>query len=112
MRAQRVVFTVAVTIISWVFILRDRLRGRIGRSRPANAPQGRASRHTIPCGAFLVDAVSVLPAAAPVKAALLICHGIGETVDHWLAAQNLLAEHGVGSLVFDYSGYGKSTGAV
>jgi uncharacterized protein len=43
---------------------------------------------------------------------LLICHGIGETVDHWIAAQALLARHGVTSLVFDYSGYGRSPGPV
>ena len=44
------------------------------------------------------------------KAGLLICHGIGETVEHWEAAQRLLACDRVASLVFNYSGYGKSTG--
>jgi len=58
-----------------------------------------------------VDSIFVAPAQPP-KAALLICHGIGECVDHWLAAQQLLALHGVASLVFDYSGYGKSGGTV
>lgn len=46
------------------------------------------------------------------RATVLICHGIGETVEHWRAAQRLLAEHGVASLVFNYSGYGRSTGRV
>jgi pimeloyl-ACP methyl ester carboxylesterase len=41
---------------------------------------------------------------------LLICHGIGETVEHWLGVQQLLAADGVASLVFDYSGYGRSSG--
>jgi hypothetical protein len=41
---------------------------------------------------------------------LLICHGIGETVQHWSAVQQLLAINGIASLVFDYSGYGRSSG--
>lgn len=41
---------------------------------------------------------------------ILICHGIGETVGHWSAVQALLSERGVGSLVFNYSGYGASSG--
>lgn len=48
-------------------------------------------------------------AGAPV---LLLCHGIGETVEHWSAAQALLRDRGVGSMVFNYSGYGRSTGRV
>jgi alpha/beta superfamily hydrolase len=31
-------------------------------------------------------------------------------VQHWTAVQQLLGENGVASLVFDYSGYGRSTG--
>lgn len=31
-------------------------------------------------------------------------------MDHWRAVQQLLAAHGIVSLVFDYSGYGRSTG--
>jgi pimeloyl-ACP methyl ester carboxylesterase len=31
-------------------------------------------------------------------------------VEQWFGVQQLLAAHGVASLVFDYSGYGKSTG--
>jgi alpha-beta hydrolase superfamily lysophospholipase len=45
--------------------------------------------------------------AAPV---ILICHGIGETVGHWSAVQAHLSKRGVGSLVFNYSGYGASSG--
>ncbi len=43
---------------------------------------------------------------------LLLCHGIGETVEHWSAAQALLRDRGVGSMVFNYSGYGRSTGRI
>jgi alpha-beta hydrolase superfamily lysophospholipase len=46
----------------------------------------------------------------PVHAVVLICHGIGETVERWLPVQQLLAANGTASLVFDYSGYGRSSG--
>jgi hypothetical protein len=68
------------------------------------------SHHSIQSGKQILDAVLVRPAPGAEKAALLICHGIGETVGHWLAVQHLLAAHGVASLVFDFSGYGRSSG--
>jgi hypothetical protein len=43
---------------------------------------------------------------------VLLCHGIGETVEHWSAVQALFHECGIGSLIFNYSGYGRSTGLV
>lgn len=106
------VFSVAVSSIGRIFVLRDRMLGRIGSALPAEGPRGRVERHSIPSGRHFLDAVSVQPASGDVKAKLLICHGIGETVDHWLGAQDFLAAHGVASLVFDYTGYGKSKGAL
>jgi pimeloyl-ACP methyl ester carboxylesterase len=44
--------------------------------------------------------------------AVLICHGIGELVEYWSDVQELLKGMGVSSLVFNYSGYGESTGRV
>lgn len=44
--------------------------------------------------------------------AVLLCHGIGETIEHWSAVQALFADHGIASLIFNYSGYGKSSGRV
>jgi hypothetical protein len=44
--------------------------------------------------------------------AILICHGIGETVEHWSAVQAFLQERGISSMVFNYSGYGRSSGAI
>jgi uncharacterized protein len=111
MEVQRVVFTVAVTIISRTLVFRDRLLGRLRRVSTAAAAGVKASRHVIPCATDHLDGVLVMPAEAP-QAALLVCHGIGEIVDHWRSAQDLLAEHGIASLVFDYRGYGKSSGAV
>jgi alpha-beta hydrolase superfamily lysophospholipase len=69
-----------------------------------------ASRHVIHSGNTVLDAVFVAPEENDAKASLLICHGIGETVEHWLGVQQLLAANGVASLVFDYSGFGRSSG--
>jgi len=103
-------FTVAVTCASRFVALTDRILGRIGHTHCDDLSS--TSRHAIPSGSNLLDAAYVEPAAAPPRAVVLICHGIAETVDRWLPVQQLLASHGVASLVFDYSGFGKSTGHV
>jgi uncharacterized protein len=112
LQSQDLAFTISVTAISRTLILRDRVLGRMGRIRAAVSHRARIERYAIPCGSRPLDAVFVAPSVAPPQAALLICHGIGETVEHWIAVQTLLAEHGISSLVFDYSGYGRSQGAV
>lgn len=106
------VFTVAVTAASRTLILRDRLLGRVKPVRIDEGSGGRASRHVIASNGQILDAVFVRPEIETLRASLLICHGIGETVDHWFSVQNLLAAHGVASLVFDYAGYGRSSGIV
>jgi pimeloyl-ACP methyl ester carboxylesterase len=68
------------------------------------------SRHAIQSGRNVLDAVLVRPESSAAQASLLICHGIGETVELWQDVQQLLAASGVASLVFDYSGYGRSGG--
>jgi alpha-beta hydrolase superfamily lysophospholipase len=110
MRTQRHVFTVSLTCISRVLVLRDRLLGRIRLGRWESMSNALVSRHSIPSGSNLLDAVFVKPVAQPVRAVVLICHGIGEIVEHWIPVQQLLAANGVASLDFDYSGYGRSTG--
>lgn len=110
-RAQRVAFTLAIGFISRIFIVRDRV---LGWTKTGRCPAGiheRASRHSIPSAASTLDAVFVEPSTRPTLAAVLLCHGIGETVEQWFGVQQLLAFNGVASLVFDYSGYGKSTGS-
>jgi alpha-beta hydrolase superfamily lysophospholipase len=47
------------------------------------------------------------PAGGP---AVLIFHGNGESISSWTPVQKLLFDHGVGSMVFDYSGFGRSQG--
>lgn len=108
-QVSKALFTIAVTLISRALVLADRLAGRLRDERP---PSGlRVSRDAIRSGSRTLDAVFVTPGTAP-AAALLICHGIGEVVEHWLPAQQLLAAHGIASLVFDYSGYGRSGGRI
>jgi len=108
--AHRASFTFAITCISRFMILRHRLMGRTRAAGRAITGNERASRHAIPCAASLLDAMFVEPSSRPAAAAVLLCHGIGETVEHWFRVQQLLAAHGVTSLAFDYSGYGRSTG--
>jgi uncharacterized protein len=112
MQIHRITFTVALTCISRILVIRDRLLGRIGKCRFESTAYATASRHALPCGKSLLDAVFVQPAARPAEAVVLICHGIGEIVEHWFPVQQLLAAQGIASLVFDYSGYGRSTGRV
>ena len=110
MGIQRVTFRYAVTGISRAALVRDRVLGRVRRDRVERSRHG-ATRHSVTSEERVLDAVFVRPGAEP-RAVLLICHGIGEVVEHWTPVQDLLAEQGVASLVFDYSGYGRSTGTV
>jgi alpha-beta hydrolase superfamily lysophospholipase len=105
-------FTAAVTVASRSFILRDRSLGRVKRDLLEDSTCMELSRRSIASGQQVLDAVFVNPAGEPARAAVLLCHGIGETVDHWFGVQKLLAAQGVASLVFDYSGYGRSTGRI
>ncbi|MCY1293825.1 Serine aminopeptidase, S33 [compost metagenome] len=51
-----------------------------------------------------------VPAARHDAPALMVCHGDNETLADWLPVQAMLAESGIASYVFDYSGYGRSSG--
>ena len=112
MRSHKLMFTVSLTGISRAMALRDLMLGRNVAWRRARAWDVSISWHQIPGGKNLLDAALVKPANGQVKSVLLICHGIGETVDGWLPVQQLLAANGTASLVFDYSGYGRSRGRV
>ena len=112
MPPHRISFTVALTSISRVIFLRDRILGWKGTGHRSSSPHLSVSTHAIRSGESILDAVFVAPAQALPKAAVLLCHGIGENVDHWIPVQRLLAANGVASMLFDFSGYGKSTGRV
>jgi alpha-beta hydrolase superfamily lysophospholipase len=112
MRMQDMIFSAGVTCIARGAVIRDRLMGRLRTYRRlARDGTHPVSRHSIASGDRRLDAVLVKP-HDKACAALLICHGIGETVDYWTGVQHLLASMGVASLVFDYTGYGRSRGPV
>lgn len=108
---HKLLFTVALTCTSRFVQVRDRLLGRVPRVRP-EYPTVVAKQQSIRSGKNLLDGVYVEPSAASPRSAVLICHGIGEVVSQWFPIQRLLAENGIASLVFDYSGYGRSTGRI
>jgi hypothetical protein len=69
-------------------------------------------RFVVTSGTRKLQAWFVLPPADRVtRAAVLIFHGTHESIAQWVPAQQYLAENGIASMVFDYSGYGDSTGA-
>lgn len=105
-------FTVATTIASRTILFRDRALRRIARLSRGATENVIVSHHWISSEGNRLHAAYVAPAASAPKAALLICHGIGEIVEYWFPVQQLLAANGVASLVFDYSGYGRSTGSI
>jgi alpha-beta hydrolase superfamily lysophospholipase len=67
-------------------------------------------RLKIPSGRRVLDAYLVrAPATCKPRVAVLIFHGIMETISEWVLAQKFLYDHCVSSVVFDYSGHGDST---
>lgn len=111
MWSHRPSFTITLLCASRLIRLRDRLLGRVS-AQLGEAPGVAASRHTILSGNSLLDSIYVEPVMHPARASVLICHGIGEIASWWFPIQRILAEAGVASLVFDYSGYGRSTGRI
>jgi alpha-beta hydrolase superfamily lysophospholipase len=112
MRSHKHSFTIALTGISRALLLRDRMLGRVRPVVEGAGPEASVERHRIVSGRNVLDAVWVRPTVAPVRAVVLVCHGIVETVGHWVPVQELLAAQGAASLVFDYSGYGRSSGRI
>jgi pimeloyl-ACP methyl ester carboxylesterase len=68
------------------------------------------ARLVIASGGRSLSAVYV--SAGEDSPAVLVCHGIGELVEYWGNVQGLLKEMGVSSQVFNYSGYGASSGTL
>ncbi len=100
--------SILLTAISRLILRDDRLSGRMARmlGRFAFAKQ----RLVISSGWRKLSAVYV--EAGKDSPAVLICHGIGELVEYWSDVQDLFKGMGIASLVFNYSGYGESTGRV
>ena len=115
--AHRWSFAAAIGIASRATSLYERLRPAPVHETRMLTAEMRLSRHGIESGASRLDAIYAEPvdadgSAALPRSVLLICHGIGEIVDWWLPVQRLLAARGCASLVFNYTGYGKSTGKI
>ena len=99
-------FSVAITLVSRAISVYDALSGRTRSLARADSRE----ELFIPSGARRLAGVWV--AGNEGSPVVLLCHGIGETCGHWNAVQALLAEHGLGSMFFNYSGYGKSSGKI
>lgn len=67
------------------------------------------TRLAIVSGPRRLDAVAV-DAASPDAPVVVLFHGTNESVSSWARAQALWHGHGVASLVFDYAGFGASSG--
>jgi fermentation-respiration switch protein FrsA (DUF1100 family) len=63
----------------------------------------------IPAGAHLLGGWFVAPEGS-IHAGVLLFHGIGDRLVYWRRAQQRLAQSGIASLVFPYSGYPGSSG--
>lgn len=95
--------------LGWVsrgFMVRDALLG-VTRRFPKN--ESREEFFFASGGRRLAGVLVAVDEGVPV---ILICHGIGETVEHWSGVQAWFRDHGVGTMVFNYSGYGASSGKI
>jgi pimeloyl-ACP methyl ester carboxylesterase len=101
------VLSFLLTVISRLLLRRDRQNGTMERMLRV-FPFG-DQRVVISSGGRRLSGVYV--SAGESSPAILICHGIGELVEYWGEVQRLLKEMGVSSLVFNYSGYGESSGS-
>jgi alpha-beta hydrolase superfamily lysophospholipase len=98
--------TLLLNVTSRMLLRSDRMNGIM--EQMLNAFTFTKERTVIASGKRRLSAVYV--SAGDETPAVLICHGIGELVEYWGRVQGLLRGMGVSSLVFNYSGYGTSTG--
>lgn len=105
---RQAVLSLLLTAISRSIFRDDRQSGRMGRILDRFSLS--KERLVIASGRRRLSAVYV--SAGRDAPAILICHGVGELVEYWGGVQELLKAMGVSSLVFNYSGYGESTGRV
>ncbi|MFY9911918.1 MAG: alpha/beta fold hydrolase [Candidatus Sulfotelmatobacter sp.] len=67
-------------------------------------------RLKIPSGNRTLDAYLVrAPTSCQPQVAVLIFHGVMETISEWVGAQKFLYDRCISSVVFDYSGHGDSS---
>ena len=112
------VIAVAATVLL-IFVFSPLLLDRLERSMISTGPNGPETPATvgvayerlkIPSGSRLLDAYLVeASSTCHPQAAVLIFHGVGETISQWVNVQRLLHDHCISSVVFDYSGDGDSS---
>lgn len=110
---------IIVALVLLVFALYPVLLDRLERAMISTGPNGPETPATvglayerlkIPSGSRLLDAYLVEAASScRPRAALLIFHGVGETISQWVNVQRFLYNHCISSVVFDYSGNGNSS---
>jgi pimeloyl-ACP methyl ester carboxylesterase len=103
---REALLTLLLNVTSRLLLRRDRRNG-IMKQVLSVFPFAK-ERLVISSGKRRLSAVYV--SAGDETPAVLICHGIGELVEYWGRVHGLLLGMGVSSLVFNYSGYGTSTG--
>jgi pimeloyl-ACP methyl ester carboxylesterase len=103
---REALLTLLLNVTSRLLLRSDRMNGIIEQMLTAFTFADQ--RLVIPSGKRRLSAVYV--SAGEETPAVLICHGIGELVEYWGRVQSLLKRMGVSSLVFNYSGYGTSSG--
>jgi alpha-beta hydrolase superfamily lysophospholipase len=103
---REALLTLLLNVTSRMLLRSDRMNGIM--EQMLNAFTFAKERLVIASGRRRLSAVYV--SAGDETPAVLICHGIGELVEYWGKVQGLLKGMGVSSLLFNYSGYGTSTG--
>jgi alpha-beta hydrolase superfamily lysophospholipase len=97
-----------LTAVSRLSLRRDKVTGRM--KQILDVFSFAKERLVISSGRRTLSAVYV--SAGDDAPVVLICHGIGEWVEYWGGVQSLLQRLGISSLVFNYSGYGTSSGTI
>jgi uncharacterized protein len=103
-----------LTFLCFLFFSQDAViyAGRYGRVVSQVVPHGQGIEPLrIDAGAASVDAL-FLPASATSGAqpVVIFTHGNGEVIDDWLSALDGFRERGIGVLLVEYPGYGRSIG--
>ncbi len=104
-------FRLLITLAMRIIALRDDLYRRAAARKGLSPPTPNHLFSIKYSQDQTLEAVSLQPLDPPI-AAILIFQGIGEKLSYWQSVQTLLAQHSIASLIFHYSGYGKSTGAI
>ena len=118
-RGYRNAAIVVVALVLVILALSPLLLERLERAMISTGPNGTETPATVgltyerlkvPSDSRLLDAYLVeAPSTCHPRAALLIFHGVGETISQWVSVQRLLHDHCISSVVFDYSGDGDSS---